>query len=197
MENEKEIIKKKVWFTADIKQSSEAGMMCTINEDNSYLLQRTCKSEIFLHHLTLHTSFFHIININKLIQDSSGIMTTTKRQVTSQCTASPWDWMCPHSMTHEVLPQGSCKPVFPKVQTFAEKNNFKGPPKQHSSQFNRRWYHLCLPNQDSWWLAYWSSIPSRNTRQEGTISYDPLQEKSQQSTCGAWTSFWVHYPCNH
>ena len=33
MESKKENVKKNVWFMDDVKQSSEAGMMCTINGD--------------------------------------------------------------------------------------------------------------------------------------------------------------------
>ena len=35
-ENKKENAKKKVWFTEDVKQPLEAGIMCTINSDTFF-----------------------------------------------------------------------------------------------------------------------------------------------------------------
>ena len=67
-------------------------------------------------------------------------------QATCQCSPSPWDWMCVHSIAHKVLPQNRCKPVFPNVQTFAGKQDLKQQPKQHSGHYYLWQYHPSLPN---------------------------------------------------
>ena len=94
-----------------------------------------------------------------------------------------WNQIGKHSMTHVVLPQDRCKPVFPNMQTFAGKQDIKWPPKQHSGQFNKWQYHPWWQHQDLQWLGGWSQIPFRNAQQKGTISYSPMQEKHQQPTC--------------
>ena len=48
-------IEKKVWFAEDVKQPTEAVMMCTINSDTSFCLQRIPGSEILVHHAILPT----------------------------------------------------------------------------------------------------------------------------------------------
>ena len=68
MENEKESVKKKGWFAEDVKQLSEAGMMCTIWD-----------SSALCHIINDDTTLFNITNIDMLIQGSSGIMSTEKK----------------------------------------------------------------------------------------------------------------------
>ena len=77
------------------------------------------------HTINNDTGLFYIININELIQGSARIMPATKRQASCQCPTSWWNWTGLHSMAHEVLPKGRCKPVFPNVWTLAEKDNIK------------------------------------------------------------------------
>ena len=52
MENEKENAKKKVWFAEDVKQHSEAGMMCTIDGDTFFHSQKTHGLETLVHQFT-------------------------------------------------------------------------------------------------------------------------------------------------
>ena len=94
MENKKENVKKEVWFTEDLKQPSETGMMCTINGDTCFSFTKNTwigNSGASCHIMNNDTSFYDVTDINKLIQDSYGIMSATKRQAMSQGIAHQWD----------------------------------------------------------------------------------------------------------
>ena len=66
----------------DVKQPSEAGMMCTINGDNFFLLTKNMwigDSGALCHIMNNDTSLFSIININNSIQGSSWIIAAMKK----------------------------------------------------------------------------------------------------------------------
>ena len=73
-ENEKESTKKKVWFTEDVKQPSEAGMMCTIDGDTFLCSQRIPGLKTQVHHAISPTTI-----LANSIQGSFGIMPATRK----------------------------------------------------------------------------------------------------------------------
>ena len=82
MEIKKENVKKKVRFMKDVKQPSEAGMMCTIERDTFYLFTKNTSiggSSALCHITNDNTGLFDVIDINELIQGSFTIMPTTKK----------------------------------------------------------------------------------------------------------------------
>ena len=81
MENKKENIKKKAWFTENVKQPSKAGMMCTMDGDAFFSFTKNAwiDSSASCHITNNNTSLFGNININIMIQGSSGIMPATKK----------------------------------------------------------------------------------------------------------------------
>ena len=81
MENKKDYIKKSL-FADEVKQPSEAGMMCTINSDIFYSFTRNTwirDSGASFHINNSDTSINDVIDINKLIQGSSDVMPATKK----------------------------------------------------------------------------------------------------------------------
>ena len=60
----------------DVKQPSEADMMCTIDEDTFFLFM---KNMWIGDSSDNHTSLFDIIDINESIQEKSGIMPAKKK----------------------------------------------------------------------------------------------------------------------
>ena len=65
----------------DVKQPSEACMMCTISGDTFFSFTKSMwigDSSSLCHIMNNDTSLFNVININKLIQGSSSIMPVTK-----------------------------------------------------------------------------------------------------------------------
>ena len=84
MENKKENVKKKVRFMEDVKQPSEAGIMCTIIGVTffSFMKNTWIGDSSAMCHITNtndDTSLFDIIDINESIQGFSGIMFATKK----------------------------------------------------------------------------------------------------------------------
>ena len=77
----KENEKKKVWFVEDVKQPSEAGMMCTI-DGNTFLFTKKTQmrdSGASCHITNNDTGLYNATNINELMQGSSSIMPATKK----------------------------------------------------------------------------------------------------------------------
>ena len=69
-------------------------MMCTINGDTFFSFTKNTwigNSGESCHIMNNDTSFYDVTDINKLIQDSYGIMSATKRQAMSQGIAHQWD----------------------------------------------------------------------------------------------------------
>ena len=67
MENKKKNVRKTVWFTEDVKQPSEAGMMCTIDGDTFFSFTKSmwiADSGALCHIMNGDTSLFDIIDIN-------------------------------------------------------------------------------------------------------------------------------------
>ena len=78
----KENKKKKVWFMEDVKQTLEAGMMCTINGNTFFLFMKNTwirDLEASCHITNDNTGLYDITDINKSIQGSSGIMPARKK----------------------------------------------------------------------------------------------------------------------
>ena len=77
-EIKKEKVKKKVWFAEEVKQPSKVGMMCTIHADTFFHLW-IGDSGALCHIMKDNTSLSDVIDINELIQGSSGIMPNMKK----------------------------------------------------------------------------------------------------------------------
>ena len=74
-ENEKEKVKKKVWFAENVKLPMEAGMLCTIDGDTFYLFMKSTwigDSGTLLHIMNKNTSLFNIINIDESSKEALG-----------------------------------------------------------------------------------------------------------------------------
>ena len=81
-ESKKESKKKKVWFAEDVKQPSEAGMMCTIDSDTFFSFTKNTwigDSGASCHITNNDTGLYDITDINKSIQGSSSIMPVMKK----------------------------------------------------------------------------------------------------------------------
>ena len=92
-ENKKESVKKKGWCAEDVKQPFEAGMMSTIDGDTFCLFTKNTSIGDFgalCDIMNNDTNLFNIIDINQLIQGSSGIMPATKGKL-CQYMESQWD----------------------------------------------------------------------------------------------------------
>ena len=75
-------VKKKVWFSNNVKLPMEAGMLCTIDGDTFYL----CTNNTWIgdsgpscHITNDDIGLFDVINIDKLIQGSSRNMQAVKK----------------------------------------------------------------------------------------------------------------------
>ena len=81
MNVKQKIEKKKVWFAEDVKQPSEAGMICTI--DGNTFFSFTKNTWIGDSGVSCHTNdkkgMYDIIDIDESIQGSYGIMSATKK----------------------------------------------------------------------------------------------------------------------
>ena len=78
----KENEKKKVQLAEDVKQPSEAGMICTIDGNTFFVfMKNTWIRDLGMScHITNdNTGLYDIININESIQGSSGIMPAMKK----------------------------------------------------------------------------------------------------------------------
>ena len=74
--------KKTVWFVEDVKQPSKAGMMCTIDGNTFFsFTENTWIGDLVgsCHITNDDTGLYDIINIDELIQGSSGIMPAMKK----------------------------------------------------------------------------------------------------------------------
>ena len=74
LENEKEKVKQKVWFKENVKLHWEAGMLCTIDGETSYL---------FIRNMWIRDSGsnYKVIEIHKFIQGILGCMPTIKGEL--------------------------------------------------------------------------------------------------------------------
>ena len=82
MESKKGRIKKKVWFVKDVKQFSQAGMMCTIDGDTFYsFTKHTWIGDLgaSCHITNNNTGMIGVTDIDELIQGSSSIMPATEK----------------------------------------------------------------------------------------------------------------------
>ena len=111
MESKKENVKEKVWFVGDVKQPSEAGMMCTVDGNMFFSFTKNNQigdSDVSCHITNDNTGMNDDTNINETIQGSSRIMPATKKGK-----------LCVNVQqvdeTDRVLSQGRCITVFPKV----------------------------------------------------------------------------------
>ena len=115
--------KKKVWFVDNIKQPSEAGMMCTFDGNTFHSFTKNTwivDSNVSCHITNDKCGMYDVIKIDKSIQRSSGIMSATKKsklhvtvcQVNRQEQVHtlwpvkfvPWQaqiYFCSHSNFHE------------------------------------------------------------------------------------------------
>ena len=124
----KENEKKKVWFAEDVKQLSEAGMICTINGNTFFSFTKNTQnrdSGTSCHITNNNTGLYDIINIDKSIQGSSGIMPATKK-------AKQWVtvWKLKGAEQVHTLWPVKFSPtaganLFSHVQTFEGKQDFK------------------------------------------------------------------------
>ena len=81
-ESKKECKKKKVWFMEDVKQPSEAGLICTIDGDTFFSFMKNTwigDSGASCHITNNDTGLYDVMDINESIQGSSGIMPATKK----------------------------------------------------------------------------------------------------------------------
>ena len=81
-ENKKENVNKKAWFAEDVELPSEAGMICTIDGDTFFSFTKNAWIGDYgasCHIMYDDISLLNVININKLIQGSCGIMPATKK----------------------------------------------------------------------------------------------------------------------
>ena len=79
---EKEIENKKIRFAENVKQPSEAGMMCTINGNSFHLFTKNTwigDSGASCHITNDEKGMFNVIEIQESIQGSSGTMPATKK----------------------------------------------------------------------------------------------------------------------
>ena len=91
IENKNEKVKKKIRFLENVKLPMEAGMLYTINDDTFYLFTKNTwirESRALCHIINDDTSLFDVIDIDELIQGSSGIMVATKKGNLHQCMTS-------------------------------------------------------------------------------------------------------------
>ena len=82
LKHKKENVKKKLWFVEDVKQPSDACVMCSINGDTFCLFTKNMwirDSSASCHIMSNDTDLFDVINIDKSIQGSSSIMPTMKK----------------------------------------------------------------------------------------------------------------------
>ena len=105
MEIKKENVKMKVWFTEDVKQPLEAGMMCTIKGGT-----------------------FHSFTNNRWIRDSgASYHITTMIPVCSmsltQVDSRTLEEHASYEKRQTLCQHGRC--IFPNMQTLAGKDNFK------------------------------------------------------------------------
>ena len=127
-ESKKEIKKKKVRFMEDIKQSLEAGMMCTIDGDTFFSFTKNTwigDSGASCHITNNDTGLYDIIDFDESTQGSSSIMPATK---TGKLQVKVWqvdETEQVHTLCCEVLPHGRSKHVFANVQTIAGKQDIK------------------------------------------------------------------------
>ena len=81
-ESKKECKKKRVWFTEDLKQPLETGMICTIDDDTFFSFMKNTlirDSGASCHISKNNTGLCDVTDINESIQGSSGIMPATKK----------------------------------------------------------------------------------------------------------------------
>ena len=103
--------KKKYWFAEDVKQPSEAEMMCTIDGNTFFLFTKNIwigDSSPSCHITNDNNGMYDVINIDESIQGSSGIIRYEEGQATSNGTSSEWRRSGPYSMAYEVLSFGRC-----------------------------------------------------------------------------------------
>ena len=78
----KENKKEKVRFMEDVKQPSEAGLMCTMDGNKFFSFTKNTWIRhlgVSCHITNNDTGLYNITNIDKLIQGSTGIMLATKK----------------------------------------------------------------------------------------------------------------------
>ena len=124
----KENVKKKVQFRDDVKQPTEAGMMCTINGDTFYSFTRNTwirDSGASCHITNDDTGIYDVTDINESIKGSSRIVPATKKGKLHVMYAKSMGLNGCTLKANEVLPEGRCKPVFPNLQTLAGKQELK------------------------------------------------------------------------
>ena len=167
----------------DVKQPSEAGMMCTINRDTLFSFTKNTWIRDYgaLWHITNNdTCLLDIIDINKLIQRCSGIMQATKKgkfhvnitQVDGTGLVHTLWLMKFCSKAGANLFSLTCKLSQRKTISSDHQNNIV------VKSLDCNIILDCQSKIHHSWVARVEFF-SRNQWWEGTISYSPLQEKYQ------------------
>ena len=117
---ETSFLKKKVWFMDDVKQPSEACMMCAISRETFHFFMKNMwigVSGALCHITNNNTGLFDIIDIIKLIQGSFSIVSTMKKSTLQvniqQVNGTEW--------VHTLLPMKFCHKTGAKLYSLTYK----------------------------------------------------------------------------
>ena len=139
-----------------------------------------------------NNGMYDVIDIDELIQVSSGVMPTMKKGMIHS-KSSEWRRTGPYSMACEGLSFGRCKSFFSHVWTLTRKQDLQQWNQQHNCNYSERGYCTGLPNKDSLGLGCQSRLLMELNQWKGNFSYSPYQVKYQGSTCWARPPIRGHY----